>query len=94
MPLVALVVLSPSGQFLPVSLSCPMAVHVNLSPSRKRVCHKNQVVPAANHIYIKKKKRINFKSSELCKVNINSYWFTASNYIGKVNKLQPQVTKV
>jgi hypothetical protein len=56
MPLVALVVLSPSGQFLPVSLSCPMAVHVNLSPSRKRVCHKNQVVPAANHIYILKKK--------------------------------------
>jgi hypothetical protein len=52
MPLVALVVLSPSGQFLPVSLSCPMAVHVNLSPSRKRVCHKNQVVPVANHIYI------------------------------------------
>jgi hypothetical protein len=56
MPLVALVVLSPSGQFLLVSLSCPMAVHVNLSPSRKRVCHKNQVVPAANHIYIFKKK--------------------------------------
>jgi len=57
MPLVALVVLSPSGQFLPVSLSSPMAVHVNLSPSRKRVCHKNQVVPVANHIYIYIKKK-------------------------------------
>lgn len=80
MPLVPLVVLSPSGQFLPVSLSCLMAVHVQLSPSHKRVCHKNQVVPAANHIHIYiKNKKMNFKSSELCEVNINSYWFTASN---------------